>query len=102
MNHARFCASVTVVNEYIYVAGGLDGELPSDKVELYDPKRDEWKQLTSMIKPRYAFSMINSNGFLYAFGHGYTASIERFDTLKWEWKEVCLWSDVKDLYYAIS
>lgn len=101
MNHARVYASVAVVNEYIYVAGGRDDRYdPSNKVELYDPKRDEWKQLPSMKKLRNAFSMINSNGFLYALGH--IASIERFDTLKWEWMEVCSWSDVNDLYCAIS
>lgn len=84
MNVARYLFSATVMNGYIYVAGGHDGREFLNSVGLYDPKNDEWIQITPMNRIRIDFALLNFNGFLYALGY----VPERFDPLKREWTEV--------------
>lgn len=89
MIDARHFASATVINGYIYVAGGgaYYNKPKSTSVELYDPKTDEWMSLNHMKKARENFVLVELNGFLYAMG-GYDKSVERFDPLKNRWTEV--------------
>lgn len=87
MEYARKKASATVLNGYLYIAGGLHRWWnANDSVELYDPKSDEWTRGTPMIKSRSQFALNESEGFLYAMGDN--SVIERFDTHKNRWTEV--------------
>lgn len=86
LNVARFNAVATAMNGYIYVGGGTDGQHDLDSVEMYDPKSDVWVQLPQMNSGGSVHSLVNSEGFLYAIRRD--TVIERFDSLKSEWKEV--------------
>lgn len=87
MNVARYYASVTGANGYIYVVGGRKtSKTFYNTVEVYDPKIDEWVQLAPMNKLRSAFVLIKTNGFLYAIGTD--KAIETFDPWKNCWTEV--------------
>lgn len=88
MNAARHCAAVTVLNGYIYAAGGFADGWSSTSVELYDPNIDEWTKIAPMNKVRYTFGLIESNGFLYAIG-GAAKAVEKFNPYKNVWTEVC-------------
>lgn len=91
MNVVRFCASGTVLNGYIYIAGGRSKESAVTKsAELYDPKRDEWTNIASMNVARDNFALIELNGFLYAMGGNEDENvIEKYDPWKNCWSEVC-------------
>lgn len=88
MKFARYNASATILNGYIYVAGGRanPGGVRTS-VELYDPKCDDWTDVKPMIKSRDKFALIESNGFLYAMGGG-QREIERYDPYKARWTVV--------------
>lgn len=94
---SRSNGSATVVNGYIYVAGGeywdrTDNCYTLKSVERYDPIRDEWEDLPSMKYERINFALVHSNGFLYAFGaEGSDKGAEkigRFDLSTSRWSEV--------------
>lgn len=89
MKITRHFAAATVLNGYIYVAGGAAyyNRSKSAEVELYDPITDEWTSLNPMKNARENFVLVESNGFLYAMG-GYDKSVERSDPLKNRWTEV--------------
>lgn len=91
MNLSRANASATILNGYIYIAGGVmeigDEYIPTDAVELYDPKTDEWTKVAPMNQPRSNFALIAWNGFLYALGGD--AIVERFHPFKNGWTMVC-------------
>lgn len=86
MNVARYLGSVAVLNEYIYVVGGIARYVLTNSVELYDPKNDEWIQLPPMGETRKEFALFMSKGFLYALG--WNEVIERYDPWKNCWKKV--------------
>lgn len=100
MNVARMYPAVTILNGYIYIAGGsfygYDYDFDyrkkkifaTDSVELFDPRTDEWTKLTPTKEHRGIFTLTESNGFLFAMG-GETRTIERFEPYKNSWKEVC-------------
>lgn len=84
MNTVRYCAHATVLNGYIYIVGGL---ISAISLELYDPKIDEWTNLTSLNNHHVAFALIASNGFLFAMGS--SDVIKKFDPYKNRWATVC-------------
>lgn len=91
MNVVRFCASATILNGYINVAGGRSLEdKTTNSAELYDPKCDAWTNIASMKLDRYDFALIELNGFLYAMGGNEDENvIEKYDPWKNCWSEVC-------------
>lgn len=93
MNVAREAAAATILNGYIYIAGGTThhrfgclGETTS--VELYNPETDEWAKQTSTEVTLYKSTLIAANGFLFAMG-GWTEAIERFKPYTNRWEPVC-------------
>jgi N-acetylneuraminic acid mutarotase len=61
-------ATVTY-NGKIYVVGGFsDGKTPTDKLFIYDPIKDEWKEGKPLPSPRGALTAEFINGTLYAIG----------------------------------
>lgn len=93
MNTARWNASATISNGFIYIAGGYTSWYSSKtaSVELYDPKIDKWTEITPMNEPRVAFALIESNGFLLAMGCSNV--IEKFEPHNNRWLEVCDYVD---------
>jgi N-acetylneuraminic acid mutarotase len=56
-------------NGKIYVVGGFTGvKVPTDKLFIYDPMKDEWKEGQPLPSPRGALSAEFINGTLYALG----------------------------------
>jgi N-acetylneuraminic acid mutarotase len=53
----------------IYVVGGfLEGKVPTDKLFIYDPSKNEWTEGKSLPSPRGALTAQIINGTLYAVG----------------------------------
>lgn len=84
MKVARNNPAVAVLNGYIYVAGGSYSQ--SSTLELFDPKKDEWIELSPMNRARPGFALSPFKGYLYAMGH--SSSIERYDPWKNRWTKV--------------
>ena len=86
----------------IVVAGGFDGwsdadlDGYADVVEAYDPRRNTWERLRSLIQPRRGLSLVTVDGDLYAVGGytaglpGYLSTVERYDPALARW-EVLPW-----------
>lgn len=87
MNTARSCAYATVLNGFIYVAGGIiDASNSTNAVEVYDPQTDEWGQSAVMNEKRQVFALMASNRFVYAMGNN--RIIESYDPWKASWAKV--------------
>lgn len=64
----------------IYVVGGfLEKKVPTDKLFIYDPKKNEWREGKSLPSPRAALTAEFINGMLYAVG-GVNSSLVPVDT----------------------
>lgn len=88
MNVCRANAAVTVLNGYIYIAGGLNKHgYAISSVELYDPQTDEWTQLPPIPQDKTEHTVFELSGILHAIG-GYDTAIRKFDPFKNCWKEV--------------
>lgn len=88
MDLARYYTSATVLNGYIYVAGGWNnGDDKTTYVELYDPITNDWTKVVPMRKARSEFALVELNGSLYAIG-GFTENIQRFNPYTKSWTEV--------------
>lgn len=83
MGRSNFAA--TVMDECIYVVGCFSNS--SKSVEKYDPKRDDWISLAEVNRFRMHFTLVSSNGFLYAMGSDKT--VERYNPVENEWQMVC-------------
>ena len=61
--------SGTVLNDEIYIVGGsADDNKITDNVDVYDPKTDQWKSVTSLPEPRDHIGLSSYNGKIYAVG----------------------------------
>lgn len=56
------------LNDCLYVCGGYDGVTSLNTVECYQPDKDEWSVVASMIKHRSAGGVAAFEGFIYALG----------------------------------
>lgn len=84
----RVNSSAIVLNGRFYVAGGRDSnDRVTSAVESYNPESNSWTLLAPMNIPRAGFALIESNGFLYAFGRANDA--EKYDPTTNCWTMVC-------------
>lgn len=100
MIEPRAFASTAVLNEYICIVGGQNIYSYSRKirfiqpVELYDPKLDEWTEMTPLDISGRTHVITEWKGSLYAMG-GFTGEnsvMKKFDSLKNKWTTVCEFS----------
>ncbi|KDR07880.1 Kelch-like protein diablo [Zootermopsis nevadensis] len=68
MNTQRASAAAAVLNDKIYVAGGIDDTDFLNTVEVYDPDTDRWTFVAPMLSERRWFACVPFHGYLYALG----------------------------------
>jgi N-acetylneuraminic acid mutarotase len=68
MPTARGAAPVAVVNNRVYVIGGIDGTTVLATNEEYDPVTDSWAAMSPMPTPRYGHVMAAVNDKIYVIG----------------------------------
>jgi len=56
------------LNNCLYVCGGYDGVTSLNTVECYQPDKDVWTVVASMIKHRSAGGVVAFEGYIYALG----------------------------------
>lgn len=87
MNCARAAGmGATVLNGYIYIAGGACSTHQNSFFEVYDPEKDHWTKHNTMFRNHRSCTLVAAGGFLYAHGQG---GLERFDPNKGCWTVVC-------------
>ena len=100
LNEARHDAFGAVMNDKIYVAGGIQMREQRCRLlntcEVYDPSTNEWHLMAELCVPRHSASMVCFNGALYVIGGLKNTSnqvatrelsVEMFDSETSEWKE---------------
>jgi N-acetylneuraminic acid mutarotase len=89
MPTARFAAAVGVVNDILYVAGGVGPSTYSTTVEAYDPATDTWTTKAAMPTARAGPTVGVVNGILYIAGGtgpgGRVATVEAYDPATDTW-----------------
>ena len=68
MNRRRSGAAVNVYDDKIYVAGGHDGPLIHNSVEVYDIQTNKWTLINEMNTCRRNASFAINNGLFYVLG----------------------------------
>lgn len=97
MHFGRYNYSAVVMNRQIYVAGGQDGiDSYLSTVECYNPLKNEWTEIPSMVYPRANFALAELNGKLYAIGHH--KAVEQYDPDRKEWTVVCAKLQYRNYY----
>lgn len=61
-------ASSITVNGLIYVIGGLEGGVATNRVQVYDPSSDSWVVKANMPSSRATLGLGEVNGVIYAIG----------------------------------
>ena len=91
----RCFPAATVLDGYIYVAGGHSGRLQNGRlktVERYDPRSDRWTMMPSMINPRSDSSICVLDGRLVIAGgfDGWNVlkTCEMFDPKRNRWESL--------------
>jgi kelch-like protein 18 len=56
------------LNNFLYVCGGYDGVTSLNTVECYQPDKDVWAVVASMIRHRSAGGVVAFEGYIYALG----------------------------------
>ena len=100
LNEARHDAFGAVMNDKIYVAGGIQMReqrcILLNTCEVYDPSTNEWHLMADLCVPRHSASMVCFKEALYVIGGLKNTnnqvvtrelSVEMFDSETSEWKE---------------
>ena len=100
LNEARHDAFGAVMNDKIYVAGGIQMREQRCRLlntcEVYDPSTNEWHLMAELCVPRHSASMVCFKEALYVIGGLKNTnnqvvtrelSVEMFDSETSEWKE---------------
>ena len=100
LNEARHDAFGAVMNDKIYVAGGIQMREQRCRLlntcEVYDPSTNEWHLMAELCVPRHSASMVCFKEALYVIGGLKNTnnqvvtrelSVEMFDSEISEWKE---------------
>jgi N-acetylneuraminic acid mutarotase/predicted transcriptional regulator len=83
----RFSTSI-IVNNKIYLIGGMEGKQRSKKVECYDPDLHQWTILSDMPTARSSISLAEVDGKIYAMGGyngDYLVTNECYDPITDTW-----------------
>lgn len=87
MQNKRYVPAIALMNDRIYVAGGLNGASTLKSAEYYDQGTNKWITISSMNRTHIGFALAPLNGFLYAVAH--KCSVERYDPKEDIWSMAC-------------
>ncbi|CAF5207341.1 unnamed protein product, partial [Rotaria magnacalcarata] len=83
MNKRRAGASVTVLNNRLFILGGFDDNSPLDSVECFDPDTNLWIMVPNMTSCRGGVGSATLGGRIYSVGghdgSTYLKTVEAYD-----------------------
>ena len=88
MKTAHAFGGAVAVGDYLYVAGGYDGQRELDVVQRYNLIEEGWELLPSLATPRGGIQLLNDGLAIFAVGGGWGQSVgtlERFDPVTGLW-----------------
>jgi hypothetical protein len=68
MRSKRYESCAIEYEGWIFVAGGRDSEESLNSMECYNPKSNQWNELSSMNSSRFKFQLATLDGLIYAAG----------------------------------
>ncbi|CAL8314888.1 unnamed protein product [Merluccius merluccius] len=78
-------AGMCTLFNYLFVAGGLVGGAPSDRVFSYNPRTDAWAEARPLAQARAQLKLVAADGHLYAIGGECLLTVERYDPRADRW-----------------
>ncbi|TRY60235.1 hypothetical protein DNTS_028210 [Danionella cerebrum] len=78
------CATCTMDN-YLFIAVGFQGTVPSKKVYCYNPMTSIWSEISPMNEARPHCKLVTLQGYLYAIGGECLSTVERYDPRTNRW-----------------
>ncbi len=94
---SRWGASGCVVGDKLYLIGGRSSDLALDRIDEYDPAKDEWRFVTLCQIPRFFHTSVEAFGRIYIFGGRSLGKnrheVEEFDPLSGRSKIISYWKD---------
>jgi len=98
MSTPRSSHTAEVMDGKIYVVGGGDGADWLSSAEVYDPEKNEWRDIANLLTKRWKCGLVHHSGYLYAVGGmdspkagiwgAPLSTVERYCPKKNEWKTV--------------
>ncbi|XP_068742851.1 kelch-like protein 2 [Montipora capricornis] len=92
LNKCKGALALSVLEGWLYAAGGSHNGSALKSVERYDASKNEWTQVANMRLPRSHFGMASLHGRLYAVGGhcGFSEieHVECFDPMTNKWCDV--------------
>ena len=92
MKYPRQGCAVAVLDRFLYVAGGHDGNNYLNTMEKYCIETNQWHEVSPMKTKQFRFNLVEHNRKLYALGgsdgNKYLNTVECYDPEKdlWEYK----------------
>ncbi|KAJ7336612.1 hypothetical protein OS493_011830 [Desmophyllum pertusum] len=92
LNKCKGALALSVLEGWLYAAGGSHNGSALKSVERYDPIKNEWTQVANMRLPRSHFGMASLQGRLFAVG-GYCGiseieHVECYDPMTNKWSDM--------------
>ncbi|KAM6980587.1 kelch repeat and BTB domain-containing protein 13 [Aplochiton taeniatus] len=91
LNSSTTMAGVAVLDNKLYIIGGVHdiSKKVVDTGFCYDPEKDTWSTIPNPQQPRYNFTLVGHEGWLYALGGEYErkamSSVERYRVSTGTW-----------------
>lgn len=97
----------TVMNNKIYVIGGMTGKDYSSSTEIFDPQTSEWSEGKNLIEKRRFFGVVTLNNCIYAcggagIGNSVMNSVESFSDSQNEWRKVTPLNECRALFNVVA
>jgi len=68
MSTPRSSHTCEVMDGLIYVVGGGDGADWLSSAEVFDPEKNEWREIANLLTKRWKCGLVEHGGYLYAVG----------------------------------
>ena len=100
---ARMELAMTSLNEFIFVAGGMDAsDTPLSSVSKYSLETNTWTEVKEMNEARRTHELVTLNGEIYAIGGNETNTVECYNPSTNEWRFVTPTKNQSDCSGAVS
>ncbi|CAH8664567.1 unnamed protein product [Schistosoma rodhaini] len=97
LNTGRSWYSLTECDGVIYAIGGVgEDDQTLSSVEMLDPRVNKWELCSSMLRPRFGFSVCSTNNEIIVVGGVRDSTIEMYDMTSGKWHSLAKMTEVRE------